>query len=244
MAKRGRVLYRSISDSLRVARLSLVGALLYDYMIAHADDQGRLQGDASVLRERLMPLRGDVTTADVEAGLDGMVRERLTQRYQCPVLGPLVQITGWHKWNGRLACKQPSNFTAPDGWRDRVTARVEDAGRYVYRMGGGMAVFCPQCARTVSPVAHGRGWVCPECEVELLGTRAPRPKVGGMQTRVTGTWELVLAALASGPLTKPELAATTGRSEGTIGNLLPRLQRAGEVVRIRRKRPWTYRLRR
>ncbi len=241
--KRGRILYPSVSDSLRVARLSLAGALLWDYLIAHADDQGRIVGDASELRERLVPLRGDVTTADVEAGLEGMARERLILRYRPPAMRALVQIRDWHKWNARLTYKHASYLTAPDGWRDRVTAKQEEMGPYVMWMGDGMAVFCPSCGRTVAPRAHGRGWVCPNCDVELLGTRSPRPKVGGMQTRVTGrTRDLVLAALASGPLTKPQLAAATGYSVGTIGNTLPGLQRGGEVVRIRRKRPWTYRL--
>ncbi len=241
--KRGRILYPSISTSPRVARLSLVGALLWDYLIAHADDQGRLLGDASALRERLMPLRQDVTTADVEEGLEGMVRERLILRYRPPKMVPLIQIADWQKWNARMTYKHVSYLTAPSGWRDRVTARVGDLGPYVQRMVHGMIVFCPSCGRTVNPVARGRGWLCPNCEVELLGTRNKHPKVGGMQTRVTGrTRGLVLAALGSGPLTKPQLAAATGRSEATIGNLLPGLRRAGEVVRTRRKRPWTYRL--
>ncbi len=38
--KRGRILYPSVSASRRVARLSLAGALLYDYMIAHSATRG------------------------------------------------------------------------------------------------------------------------------------------------------------------------------------------------------------
>jgi len=240
--KRGRILYPSVSDSPRVARLSLTGALLWDYLLVHSDDQGRIAGDASALRERLVPFRGDVTTADVETALEEMARERLILRYTV-YRRPLVQIVDWWKWQGRLGCKHPSVHPAPEGWRDRVTARQEDLGRYIMRMGYGMAVFCPACGHTVAPLAHGRGWTCPECDVELLGWRAPRPKVGGTQTRVTGkTRALVLAALGRGPLTKPQLAEATGRAVGTVGNMLTLLCRSKEVIRIRRKRPWVYRL--
>ncbi len=238
--KKGRIAYPSVSDSMRVARLGVTGALLWLILITHADDQGRLPGGA--LRERLVPHFGGISVGDVDGALEAMERERLVTRYRSPMWGALVQIRDWWKWQGGLTYKRPSMYDPPDGWRDRVTARLA-AGPYVQRMGDGLDAICIACWENVIPRAHGRGWVCPNCDAELLGTRSPRPKVGGVQTRVTGrARELTLAALATGPLTKPQLAAATGYSVGTIGNTLPGLQRAGEVVRIRRKRPWTYRL--
>lgn len=242
--RRGRIIYPEVSDSHRLARLTLTGALLWDYLIAHANDQGRLkEGGVGALRMRLMPLRKDVEDADIETALAGLVRERLIVRYSSDFQGPLIQITDWWKYNGGMVFKHPSSLFAPDGWRDRVTARQQDLGPYVMRMGYGMAVFCPSCGYTVAPIAHGRGWVCPNCEVELLGRSAARPKVGGTQKRASGKLrELVLAALGQGPLTKPQLAEATGRSEGSIGSLLPVLCREKAIRKTRRKRPWLYAL--
>lgn len=239
--KRGQILYAEIFDSRRVARLGVKGALLWCFMLPACDDQGRLRGDAVALKERLLSHFAEVIAGDVEAALEAMQVQRLVLRYKA--YGQhFCQVLDWWQWNTRRTYKHPSYHPAPQDWRDRVTARYAQGG-YVPRMVYGMAVLCPNCSETVAPVAHERGWVCPGCAVELLGTKSRQPKIGGFHTRRMGrTRDLVLAALASGPLTKPELAAATGRSEGTIGNLLPGLQRAGEVARIRRKRPWTYRL--
>ncbi len=239
--KRGRVLYGEIFDSRRVARLGVKGALLWCFMLPAADSQGRIHGDAVALRDRLVPHFPEVIAGDVETALEAMVRERLIRRYKVH-RQPFIQILDWWKWNSRLTYKRPSGHPAPQDWRDRVTARYAQGG-YVPRIVYGMIVYCPNCSQTVGPVAHGRGWVCPQCDVELLGTRVRRPVVGGMQTRVTGKLrEQVLAALASGPQTKVELAASSGRSESSIGSLLPKLRRSGDVVRVTRKRPYTYRL--
>lgn len=238
---RGRILYPEVSASRRVARLGVKGALLWTWLLPHCDDQGRIAGDA--LKERLVPHFEEVTAEDVETALQAMERERLIIRYR-GAGQQLTQIADWWKWQARLTYKRPSYHPAPEGWRDRVTARLA-LGGYVARLsdGYGIEVLCTNCGCVVAPRAHGRGWVCSECDVELLGTRSPRPKVGGMQTRRTGkARELVLAALAGGPKTKEQLAAATGYSESSIGTLLPVLRRSGEVLRVSRRRPWTYRL--
>lgn len=238
--RRGRIVYPELSDSRRVARLGIVGALLWTWLIPHCNDQGRLQGGASALRGRLVPHFEGISDGDVEAALQAMVRERLILRYSGDFQGPLIQVTDWWKYNGRMVFKHPSPLVAPDGWRDRVTARLAE-GPYVLRLGDGLDVICPNCGENVIPQPHGKGYVCPGCEVELLGRSAPRPKVGGTQKRASGRLrELVLAALGQGPLTKPELAEATGRSEGSIGSLLPGLCREKVIRKTRRKRPWLY----
>ena len=243
--RRGRILYPEVSDSHRLARLTLTGALLWDYLIAHANDQGRLkEGVVGALRMRLMPLRRDVEDADIETALAGMVRERLILRYSGDFQGPLIQITDWWKYNGRMVFKHPSPLLAPDGWRDKVTARLTTSPYpYVLRLGAGLDVTCTNCSENVIPRPHGKGYVCPSCDVELLGRSAPRPRVGGTQKRASGRLrELLLAALGQGPLTKPQLAQATGRSEGSIGSLLPVLCREKAIRKTRRKRPWLYAL--
>ena len=248
--KRGRIVYPELSDSRRVARLSITGALLWTWLLPHADDQGRLAGDAAALRDRLVPHFAEITAEDVETALQAMEREHLVLRYVVH-RQHLIQISDWWKWQARLKYKRPSYHQAPDGWRDRITVRIPQGG-YVARLSADMSVLCPNCSYTVAPSPYGglvwsetpgkRGWVCPQCDAELLGTRSARPKVGGMQTRRTGkARELVLAALASGPQTKGQLAVATGYSESTIGTLLPVLRGSGDVVRVSKRRPWTYR---
>lgn len=243
--KRGRIVYPSVSDSLRVGRLGVTGALLWLLLIPQCDDQGRVEGDPSKLRERLVPHIEGVSTEDVETALLAMACERLIVRYRSWGK-PLVQVVDWWAYNSRLVYKNPSYLPAPNGWRDRVTARARtvDGGGYILQLFEGISVECPNCGTIVTPTPHGLGYVCPKCDVELLGRRNSRPKIGGSQTRVTGKAKrLVLASLAAtAPQTKEQLATATGYSISRIGTLLPVLRRAGWIIRVKRKGPYAYRL--
>jgi hypothetical protein len=50
-----RLVYNSISTSERVASLGVKGALLYTWMITHADPQGRMQGKPKVIKQLVVP---------------------------------------------------------------------------------------------------------------------------------------------------------------------------------------------
>ncbi len=55
MAK-ARMLHQKISRSLQVNRLSLSAKLLFTWMIAHADDEGRLRGEPEFVKATVVPM--------------------------------------------------------------------------------------------------------------------------------------------------------------------------------------------
>ena len=55
MAK-ARMLHHKISRSIQVNNLSLSARLLFTWMIAHADDEGRLRGEAEYIRATVVPM--------------------------------------------------------------------------------------------------------------------------------------------------------------------------------------------
>ena len=64
----GRMLSSRISTDARVQKLPCATArLLFSWMIAHADNCGRLRGDAAYVRVTVLPHEPGVADADVEA---------------------------------------------------------------------------------------------------------------------------------------------------------------------------------
>ena len=55
MAK-ARMLHNKISTLLQVNRLSLPAKLLFTWMIAHADDEGRLRGEPEYIKATVVPM--------------------------------------------------------------------------------------------------------------------------------------------------------------------------------------------
>lgn len=80
MAK-ARMLHNKISNSLQVHRLSLPARLLFTWMIAHADDDGRLNGEAVYIKGKVIPMT-EYTEADVESFLKEMVELNLIYRWE------------------------------------------------------------------------------------------------------------------------------------------------------------------
>lgn len=78
----GRMLKNSISLNERVNGLSLHSALLYTWMITHADDFGRMHGSAKRVRATVVPMRDDFPSDKVESCLREMQACGLLQRYE------------------------------------------------------------------------------------------------------------------------------------------------------------------
>lgn len=55
MAK-ARMLHQKISTSRQVNRLSLPARLLFTWLIPHADDEGKLKGEADVIKAKVVPM--------------------------------------------------------------------------------------------------------------------------------------------------------------------------------------------
>lgn len=94
-----------------------------------ADDQGRLQDSASLIRSKIFPV-DDIPIKDIEKALNSFDLARKIERY---IAGTkkLIQIINWWKhqkprWAGK------SNYPPPAGWIDRV--RYHSAGNEIIEL--------------------------------------------------------------------------------------------------------------
>lgn len=75
MANR-RMLSKSISTSVQVNNLSLEAQLLFTWMIAHADDDGRLKGEPEYIKAIVFPMK-EMTVKKVEELLKELKKQEL-----------------------------------------------------------------------------------------------------------------------------------------------------------------------
>lgn len=80
MAK-ARMLHNKISNSLQVNRLSLPARLLFTWMISHADDDGRINGEAEYIKGKVIPMT-EYTHAEVESFLQEITNQGLIYRWE------------------------------------------------------------------------------------------------------------------------------------------------------------------
>ena len=78
----GRILKTQISLSERVNELPIHAALLFTWMIPHADDFGRMRGSARIIKAMVVPMRDDMLATDVDKCLNQMAESGLIERYQ------------------------------------------------------------------------------------------------------------------------------------------------------------------
>lgn len=255
---RARLIYHpDLSQSRRLASVSLKARALWPALFAACDDQGRCSGDGASIKDQAVPLWDDITVADVEQALQELERVRLILRYASSQ-GTFLQIPDWMRWQGGLPVKNPSPYPPPTGWRDpegrgwrdRVTAKLT-TGKYADRLSAYEQVLCPNCEHTVAPDPYGgpdpygrpgrRGWLCPRCVVELLGRKSPRPKIGGLRRRRTQrARDQILDALRKAPekwWTRHELAEATELPDKTVANIMTALNKEGQVSVKRGKKP-------
>jgi hypothetical protein len=116
---RARLLYHTISTSERVSALGAGGALIYTWLLAHADDQGRYSGSARKVKAEVVPLIEEITNEDVEKALAEMEEARLIIRYTKGKT-QLIQIADWWEFQSGLRVRYESRYPAPEGWEDKV----------------------------------------------------------------------------------------------------------------------------
>lgn len=88
--------------------------LLFTWMIAHADDFGRLPGSAAKVKALVIPMR-DETTSDVEHALMLMEERRLIIRYTVDGVD-YIQFPGWEKHQSGLHKRTKSIYPEPPGY--------------------------------------------------------------------------------------------------------------------------------
>ena len=132
---RARMLAPTISVSPRVNGLSLKAALIYTWLLAHCDDQGRMSGDAATSRGIVCPLRSDISIEDVRLALSDMEDVGLISIYEPPDMQwaptpEIIQVLDWWDYQ-HLRDPQPSQYPAKRGWHDKIGNQSRDErGRY------------------------------------------------------------------------------------------------------------------
>lgn len=95
MAK-ARMLHRRISISLQVNRLPLAAQLLFTWMIAHADDEGRLRGEATYIKATVVPMM-KWSFKLVESYIESIENEGLIHRWT-ENNEQIVEFVKWHNY--------------------------------------------------------------------------------------------------------------------------------------------------
>jgi hypothetical protein len=115
-----RAIYPELCDSRSLAKCGIVANALWPRLVAQADDQGRLAGNAVDVLGLCFPKMLDrVTVRHVRIALDEIEAAEMIARYE--VAGePYIQLLTWWDWQASMRRAYPSRHPAPEGWTDAV----------------------------------------------------------------------------------------------------------------------------
>jgi hypothetical protein len=120
-----RAIYPDICTSRTIAAVSIRAQLLFDRLIAQADDQGRVEGDASIVKAICVPLIAEFTARTVETSLQELVGRTLIVRYKADG-HDLIQIVTWWRWQAGMRRAYPSRYPPPAEWNDVIFGLGDD----------------------------------------------------------------------------------------------------------------------
>lgn len=109
----GRIIKTAISVSEQVNDMSLAAALLFTWMIPHADDFGRMAGSARKIKALVVPMRNDITPDKVDKCLEEMEKGGLIKRY-CVNGETYIQLPKWDEHQSGLHKRTRSKFPEPE----------------------------------------------------------------------------------------------------------------------------------
>lgn len=119
MSDANRTIVSSIRSSETFAALDYRQRDLWHGLIAMADDQGRLRGDARYIKSIVWPY-DDLTAQDVQEGLAFLATGLDPFIHIFVVKGKsYIQIINWWKYQ-KMSWAGPSQIPAPEGWTDRL----------------------------------------------------------------------------------------------------------------------------
>ena len=127
-----RLIYSSISSSLRIADLGVSGALLFTWLITHCDAQGRMLGDPRIIKQIVIPFIKEIEDSDIPGMLNSMGKAKLIIQYQDKKGRSLIQVADWWDYQDKLMYRGESRYDPPQGWENRLTERGGN-GRFVKR---------------------------------------------------------------------------------------------------------------
>lgn len=105
-----RILKETICTSEQIERLSAFAEVTFYRLIVNADDFGRMDGRAAILRSRLFPLK-DVRISQIEDALRELASVELVSTYTVDGK-PFVRLSGWNR-HQQIRAKR-SKYPAPD----------------------------------------------------------------------------------------------------------------------------------
>lgn len=124
-----RAIYPDMCTSRSIASCSLAAQLLFDRLLVQCDDQGRIEGDALVIKSLCVPLvdviparaigRGARRMPGIDDLLAELESEDLVYRYQNG-RSTLIQLVTWWRWQQGMRRAYPSRWPGPDDWTDAV----------------------------------------------------------------------------------------------------------------------------
>lgn len=107
-----RILKESICVSDSINALSPFEETVFYRLIVNCDDYGRFDGRISVIKNRLYPLKDDLTLATVKSAIQKLVSEGMVVTYEC--MGkPYLYLPTWTTHQSVRAKR--SKYPAPDG---------------------------------------------------------------------------------------------------------------------------------
>lgn len=115
-----RAIYPEMCSSPSLGRCGILANALFPRLIAQADDQGRLAGDATTLTISCMPRLLRVVTIDAVAeAIAELAAVSMILTYQVRDEA-YVQLLQWWRWQSSQRRAYPSRWPAPPGWHDIV----------------------------------------------------------------------------------------------------------------------------
>lgn len=127
MGIKGRLITGNIMRDRFMRLLSYEARLLWIGLICMADDQGRLENDAFVIRAEIFPF-DNIEIDTIEKELEALEKVGYIMKYSAEDR-ELIQITKWWKHQDWMNYPQPSKFQPPEGWIDRIRIRTREGIR-------------------------------------------------------------------------------------------------------------------
>ncbi len=123
MASR-RMIDPAIWQSESMAELTREQRLLFIGLFSNADDQGRLRGNANLIRSIVFPFDEDIPTEQIKSDLEAIAAQGCIVMYE--IEGKeFIQVVHWWDYQSPQWA-YPSKYPAPPGWNDRLRYRKDN----------------------------------------------------------------------------------------------------------------------
>lgn len=119
-----RIMRAEINRSHSLSRVSLQADLMFRALILEADDYGRLDARAAILKAQLFPLR-EISHEEIDAWLSELIEEGCVYRYTVEDR-PYLELTGWEKHRGKGRRSAISRYPSPNSADPRISRKSED----------------------------------------------------------------------------------------------------------------------